>query len=189
MRNIFAFVALLFLVTPVFGQHVGGAAARGAGVSAHRGPVAIRMRLSGTRPGMRQRFGNESLAPYFPIGGDYFGANYPDGQAGYDNYYPPSANFLSVGPALRPLVAHAVVNEYNWKDADVAAGDASAPTFTIALKDGSLHYATATWLQNGQLHYIDSEGRQEVLSSNRIDRSTTERLNEEKKLRLQLPPG
>lgn len=191
MRNKIAFPALLLLVTPMFGQHGGGAksaAARGSGVSARR-PAVGRMRLSGTRPAARRRLGNDFLAPYFPIGGDYLGGEYPDDQAGYDNYYPPSANFLPLQPPARPLVAHAVVNEYRWNDAGVAAADTSSPTFTIALKDGSLRYAAATWLQNSQLYYIDSEGKQETLSSNRIDRSTTQRLNEEKKLRLQLPPG
>jgi hypothetical protein len=196
MRNNIAFAALLFLVTPMFGQHGGGAkgtAAGGGRISAR--PIAgRRFGFSGNRPAARQRFGNEFVAPYLPIGGDYLGGTYlgegdPQDLASYDSYYPPAPNFLSVRPPARPLVAHAVVNEYNWKDAGVAAGSTSSPTFTIALKDGSLHYAAATWLQNSQLYYIDSEGKQEVLSSNRIDRSATERLNEEKKLRLQLPPG
>jgi hypothetical protein len=197
MRNNIAFAALFFIVTPLFGQHGGGSrgtAARGGGVLARRGPAEGRMRLSGNRPAARQRFGNQFLSPYFPIGGDYLGGDYlggdyPEGSAGYDNYYAPAANFLSVQPQARPLVAHAVVNEYQWKDAGASATDTSSPTFTIALKDGSLRYAAATWSQNGQLYYVDSEGKQEVLSSNLIDRSATQRLNEEKKLRLQLPPG
>jgi hypothetical protein len=192
MWNNIAFPALFFLVTPMFGQHAGAARGSTSGrgvVSARRAPAVGRMRLSGVRSRVRSRLGNESLAPYFPIGGDYFGGNYSDDLAGYDNYFPRIANFLSVERPTRPLVAHAVVNEYQWKDVGVASADSSSPTFTIALKDGSLRYAAATWLQNRQLYYVDSEGKQEVLSSNRIDRGATERLNEEKKLRLQLPPG
>jgi hypothetical protein len=192
MRNKFAFPALFLLVTPMFGQHAGGArgmASGGGVVSTRRAPAAGRMRLSGARSRVRQRVGNQALTPYFPIGGDYFGGNYSDDLAGYDNYFPPTPNFLSVERPVRPPVAHAVVNEYQWKDAGVASADSSSPTFTIALKDGSLRYAAATWLQNRQLYYVDSEGKQQVLSSNHIDRDATERLNEEKKLRLQLPPG
>jgi hypothetical protein len=182
MRNSTAFPALCLLVTPMFGQH--GVGARGT--SSTGGRVLARRGHTAGRTGVRQRPGN---AAYFPNGGDSLGGNYRDDQAGYDNYVPPIANFLSVERPAPPLVAHAVVNEYRWKDAGVSAADRSSPTFTIALKDGSLRYAAATWLQNRQLYYVDSEGKQEVLSSNRIDRGATERLNEEKKLRLQLPPG
>ena len=61
MRNNIAFAALLFIVTRLFGQHGGsakGTAARGGGVLARQGSAAGRMRLSGSRPAARQRFGN-----------------------------------------------------------------------------------------------------------------------------------
>jgi hypothetical protein len=182
-----AFTALILVVTTANGQHGGGArgadGARGA-ISSHRGSEGRAVRPSGSRAVGRRGSGSGFLAPYFPIGGDY-----PEGLAGYDNYYPPPPDFLPVEPAPEPpRVAHAVVNEYKWKDEGVEVAN-SSPTFTIALRDGSLRYAVAAWLQNSQLYYVDSEGKQDALSSNQIDRGATQRLNGEKNLRLQLPPG
>lgn len=91
-------------------------------------------------------------------------------------------------PAPPPAPAQAVINEYKWNEPAGAGGDGSN-TFTIALKDGSKRYSTAVWVQDGTLHYVDSEGRQQVLSSGLIDRNATERLNGRHNLRLQLPPG
>lgn len=87
---------------------------------------------------------------------------------------------------LRP--ANPVVQEYKWNE-PTAAPENQAATFIIALKDGSKRYPTMAWVQGGQLHYIDSEGHQQVLSANVIDRDTTDRLNRQKNLNLRLPPG
>lgn len=185
-----AFTALILVVTTANGQHSGGARGAGGGhggISSHRGSTGRTARPSGSRALGRRGNGGGFLAPYFPIGGDY-----SEGLTGYDNYYnydPPPPNFLPIEPAPEPpRVAHAVVNEYKWKD-EAAEVASSSPTFTIALRDGSLRYAVAAWLQNSQLYYVDSDGKQEALSSNQIDRVTTQRLNGEKNLRLQLPPG
>ncbi len=57
----------------------------------------------------------------------------------------------------------------------MGALDDRVTTFTIALKDGSKCYVVAAWVQGGNLHYLDSEGRQHVLSSDRIDRDATQK--------------
>jgi uncharacterized protein YidB (DUF937 family) len=80
-----------------------------------------------------------------------------------------------------------VIHEYKWPKNEETGGGATA--FTIALKDGSQRSAVAAWIQGGKLQYLDSEDRQQALSPDVIDRQTTDRLNEEKHLRLQLPPG
>jgi hypothetical protein len=193
MGNNTACIALFLLATPTFAQHGGGARSgtvagfgHGGGVLAPRVRTVRPLRFSGNRLGF-QRFGGESFAPYDPFWGDYAGD-----LSGYDfpadADYLPANDFLPVQLAVRALPAHAVVTEYKWKDQGVGGSDNSL-AFTIALKDGTRCIAVATWLQHSKLYYIDSQGRQEVLSSDRIDRDTTQRLNDEKKLQLQLPPG
>jgi hypothetical protein len=129
------------------------------------------------------------------LGGYPYGAGYPD--AGfYAEEPPPPPNFVVAAPPagqaspqppapIRP--AQSVIHEYKWPKSDETGGGAT--TFTIALKDGSQRFATAAWVQGGKLHYLDPEDRRQALSSDVIDRQTTDRLNEEKHLRLQLPPG
>jgi hypothetical protein len=147
--------------------------------------------------------GNRFRGSYLPLYGGYgFGGDYPDwggylypGEYGDEFSSPPNVFYMAPPTAqafpqpaepVRP--ARAVIHEYKVapKQGEIGAG---ASTFTIALKDGSQRLAVATWIQDGKLHCLDSQGRQQVLSPDSIDRQTTDRLNEEKHLRLQLPPG
>jgi hypothetical protein len=59
----------------------------------------------------------------------------------------------------------------------------------VALKDGSKRDGVTAWVQDRSLHLIDFEGRQQVLAADFIDREMTRRLNRQKNLNLQLPPG
>jgi hypothetical protein len=88
----------------------------------------------------------------------------------------------------RPLeIAHAAVHEYHPAET-AAAGQ--QPVFTLAMNDGSRHAAILVWVQNGAIHYIDPTGKTEHAPLSRLDRATTERLNQEKNLELHLPePG
>ena len=90
-------------------------------------------------------------------------------------------------PPAPPQPASAVIHEYNVNP-ELASAAGKETTFTIALKDGSTRSAVAFWVQHGKVHYIDSQDRQQVLSSDLIDRETTERLNRQKNLNMQLPP-
>jgi hypothetical protein len=171
-------IVFAFLIQAALAQH-GSASAGGRGFAGHamgRAPMAR------TRGGFGARIGSPFIGPYWPDYGfasDYYGEE-PSG--------PPNGFFLTP-PAIpsQPVrLPQTVIHEYT-----VPAGDAgsSATAFTIALKDGSQQSASAAWIQAGKLHYLDSQDRQQVLSPDVIDRPTTERLNEEKHLRLQLPPG
>jgi len=103
--------------------------------------------------------------------------------------FAPQSTAAPVAQAREPTqTAHAVIQEYNWKDHTPAAADEQT-TFTIALKDGSTRSAVVTWVQGRTLHYTDSDDKQGVLSADLIDRDTTRRLNRAKKLSIQLPPG
>jgi hypothetical protein len=189
----------LLVVQTALAQHAGGFARGNAGGRGFAGRGMM------TRPptrGLGGRVRSPFIGSYLPIPGGYgflggypYDAGYPD--AGfYAEEPPPPPNFVVAAPPtgqespqpaapIRP--AQSVIHEYTWpKNDETGAG---ATTFTIALKDGSQRFATAAWIQGGKLHYLDSEDRQQALSSDVIDRQTTDRLNEEKHLRLQLPPG
>lgn len=203
MRNI-PFLALLLIAPVAFAQHGRGSGfaspARGFAI----GAPGVRGRAgAGTfvRPNrfLNRRFGNGFYSPYFPLVADYgYWGDYPywgyPYSGGYPEGYPSSGNVsfnapFEMQPPQEPVqTAHAVIHEYNVQNEAGTAGT-TANAFSIALKDGSQRSAIATWLQDGKLHYLDADGRQYELSSESIDRATTNRLNQEKHLHLQLPPA
>jgi hypothetical protein len=197
-------MAVILLVIPTvvqtaFAQHSGGFA---RGNAAGRGFAGHGMMTRPPTRGLGGRVRSRFTGSYLPTPGGYgflgdspYDAGYP-----YPGLYseepPPPPNFVvtappaeqaSPQPAAPVRPAQSVIQEYKWPKSDETGGGAT--TFTIALKDGSQRSATAAWIQGGKLHYLDSEDRQQALSSDVIDRQTTDRLNEEKHLRLQLPPG
>jgi hypothetical protein len=92
-------------------------------------------------------------------------------------------------PEPPPHPAQAEIREYKWNEhRPIESAGEHRDTFTIALKDGSKRYPVVAWVQGSNLHYIDSDGHQQVLPVHLIDRDTTEHLNREKNLTLQLPP-
>lgn len=194
------FMAVFLLVVPMaIAQHSGGFARGNAGGRGFAGHGTMTRR---TTPGSVGRFGSRFIGSYPPIPGGFgFWGGYP-----YEAAYPyaglyagepsappnvfvtaPTGGQASPQPAAPVRRAQSVIHEYTWPKNDETGGGAS--TFTIALKDGSQRFAVAAWIQGGKLLYLDAEDRQQSLSSDVIDRQTTDRLNEEKHLRLQLPPG
>jgi hypothetical protein len=186
------FMAVFLLIIPTvvqtaFAQHSGGFARGNSGARGFTGRIAV------SRPatrGLGGRFRSPFIGSYLPFWGDYpYPGLYAEEPSPPPNFVvpAPAAGQASPQPAARVQPAQSVIHEYKWPKSDETGGGAT--TFTIALKDGSQRFATAAWIQGGKLHYLDSEDRQQALSSDVIDRQTTDRLNEEKHLRLQLPPG
>jgi hypothetical protein len=184
------YIAVLLFVPGVFGQHSRGVAPGNSGgrVGATRSTFVRTNRFRG-------QIRNGFIAPYAPLF-DYGYLGYDPYLANYgDEFSSPPAIFYvlpPVGPTspepaepVRP--AQAVIHEYKV-DHEAAEGEKDI-TFTIALKDGSKRFAAASWVQNGKLHYVNSEGRQEILSPDSIDREATNRLNQQNHLRMQLPPS
>jgi hypothetical protein len=199
----FQFSSFLLIAMAASAQHATGV--RGGSVTGFRSgagrfsPPTIatvpsrQARFSGGR--FNRPFGN-SAAPYspylwaYPFFGDY-GLDYdlPSSEDRATNntiIVQPSPPPISPAPPAQP--AHAEIKEYKWNEPAGAGGD-GATTFTIALKDGSMRYPVAVWVQDRDLHFVDTQGRQQVLSSDLIDRITTERLNRQNNLNLQLPPS
>jgi hypothetical protein len=125
-------------------------------------------------------------SPLFPLFGDY-GQAYPA--------TPPSNIYIMTGPDAsssvspsepQPKPAQSVIHEYKWpNEGPPLAGEAA--TFSIALKDGSRRSAVVIWVQNNHLYFVDSNGKQQVLAPDIIDRDATQRLNRVKNLTIHLP--
>jgi len=165
---------------------VGGAAGRGFAGHGRTGPGVYR----GFGAPVRNSFVNPYLLGGYGFWGDYSDWDgYPYSEA-YVEPQPTRPNVIIMAPprTVAPVQPAApVVHEYTAapEGAESALG---AATFTIVLKNGSQLSAIATWVQDGKLHYLDSQGKHQVLSAEVIDRRATERSNEEKHLRMQLPP-
>ena len=86
-----------------------------------------------------------------------------------------------------PPVVHPEVHEYGQASAADGAAVQPPPAFALALRDGSVHSAVAVAVQDDGLHYVDPDGRHEIVALEALDRDTTRRLNEERKLNLRLP--
>lgn len=197
MTTVVRFAAPFLVATTIFAQHGGvvrGGSPAGLGHGTRsvgsRAFPRINGRVLSHRSGFRQRSGNGYFAPYYPFIGGYEGDYLPE-----PDYLPQPENFAPqpiAPPVAQPpapvQTAHSVIQEYNWKDRG-ATGPGEEATFTIALKDGSTRSAVVTWVQGRTLHYTDSDDKQGVLSADLIDRDATRRLNREKKLSIELPPG
>ena len=197
-RRVQLVVPLLLIATVASAQHAtgfrgGSMTGSRSGAGQFRSPSVVSMPAGRdgwfVGRGFNRRFGNFAgpYSPYlwaYPFSEDY-GLNYLPGAE--DRATNNETIVQSGAPPLSaaPPPAHAVIKEYKWNE---FAGT-GATTFTIALKDGSKRYSLAVWVQDGNLHYLDSQGRQQVISSEVIDRNATERLNSQSDLKLQLPPG
>jgi len=60
--------------------------------------------------------------------------------------------------------------------------------FAIVLKNTTMLTATAVIVQNDALHIVDPDGGHQRVSMEAVDREATKRVNQERKLQLQLPP-
>ncbi|MBV8811812.1 MAG: hypothetical protein JO033_24340 [Acidobacteriaceae bacterium] len=168
-----------------------------SGGSFHRGPTfgfGYGSGHRGFRGGIRYRPGFGFYAPYFPLSGYDFYAPYSPLYEG-DQYagespepYVAPGNVVFVQPSAPAEHATLVIHEYKF-DNKPAPASGERLSFTIVLKDGSTRSAIASWILNGNLFYIDSQSRQQLLAPEVIDRDATERANEGKNLRLDLPPG
>jgi hypothetical protein len=194
-------IVFTLIIQSALAQHAVGFAGGAAGPRgfAGGGPISRGARAGeqgafGPRRGnLFGRFRNSFTGGYWPLFGNYgFWGDYPN-WADYPYAEEPSPPFFMMPPApvfapppapARPV--QSVIHEYPAPPASVGSAS-EATVFTIALKDGSQRSAIACWIQEGKLHYVDSRQRHQVLSPDVIDRETTERLNEEKHLRLELP--
>jgi hypothetical protein len=126
-----------------------------------------------------------------------YGFGYGDGYIPYDPGtpygYPAQPNLITVQPPPSPAVvqeppreAKAVIHEYT-PAAPGSSAPGELPTFGIILKDGSVRSASAVFVTNNVLHYVDTEEKNLRISMDEVDREATLKLNRERKLILWLP--
>lgn len=193
-------LALVLIVPCSYGQHRGGF---GGGFGHSPGTVAVRssgfhsMRSRALQRGNRYGRGGFGYgSPYFPAW-DYdtpledYGDNWLDQYPQYPSagnvlvFPPPSETF----PPPAPKPASLVIHEYHFAVQSATPPGGERPTLTVVLKDGSRREAQASWVAAGKLHYVDLQSRQQVLSSDIIDRDATQRANQANNLSMELPPG
>jgi hypothetical protein len=137
---------------------------------------------------------NRLRAPIFPLG---FGGY---GFGGYDYGYvpqPPNVVVIEAPPPVYapvperpPETATMVIHEYQSPSAAATQGpEGDQPTFAIVLKNTTILSATAVIVQNDGLHIVDPDGGHQQVAMGAVDREATRRVNRERKLQLQLPPG
>jgi hypothetical protein len=172
----------------------GDAAAQQRGGSAHNSFARVgasrSARIRGRGGVGNQRFGPRSFGDYYP---------YPLFDDGYDFEYPYEyENGFSqnvVEQPVRPVVIRqapppVVKSEIHSYEigAPSPAPAAEQPAFVIALNDGSRVIATAVWVQDGLVHYIDTGDLSRQVPLTSVERELTRKLNQERNLNLRLPP-
>jgi hypothetical protein len=92
-------------------------------------------------------------------------------------------------PEDAPRTAPPAVEEPQLTSAPPPASpqDDNAPLFLIAMKDHSVYTARAYWIENGTLNYITTQGSQNSVSMDLVDRDLSRRLNRERNVAFGLP--
>jgi len=134
-------------------------------------------------------------APIYPLGfggydfGDYDYGYMPEPPSPVAIEPPPPPPY-GIIPERPPERARMVIHEYQAPSAAATVGSgADQPLFAIVLKNGTTLSASAVIIQNDALHIVDPEGGHQKVSLEAVDREATTRVNRERKLQLQLPPG
>jgi hypothetical protein len=179
MRRIVLASLLALLVSNAKAQHRGGFRPGIARSGLNTGGVRQgQFRGSGVR-GFGYGYG-DAFAPYY---------------AGPAYDYPPQPNFSVFQPPPPPVFveqppreAQSVIHEYAQPVTGTSTStQGEPPAFGIVLKDGSMRSASAVFVSNNVLHYVDTEERNMRVSMDEVDREATRKLNRERKLNLWLP--
>jgi hypothetical protein len=166
-------------------------AAHGAGDNLVQNSVTQGNRPPGPapmRPGFPAR--PRPVRPIYPLGFGYGFNDYDYG--GYDyGYAPPAPSvvFVPPPPERPPETATTVIHEYQPPSSAPPAPEGDQPVFGIVLKSGTVLSASAVVVQDGALHIVDPDGSHQRVLMEAVDREATSRVNRERKLQLQLPPG
>jgi hypothetical protein len=188
----------------VVGIATNGAFAQGPRQAMHGGPAGDNLVQNGITQGNRPPAPMapgfpapphpvRPFAPIYPLG---FGGY---GFGGYDYGYAPQGLSVVVveppPPAYPPVperppeTATMVIHEYQPLSATaVQPPEGDQPLFAIVLKNSTTLSASAVVVQNGALHIVDPDGGHQRVLMEAVDREATKRVNQERKLQLQLPP-
>ncbi len=139
------------------------------------------------RIGYGAGYGNQGLYPWgLP---SYYGDPAGWGNAGDGNNQSPQVIVLTMQPEAPPPPpppppepAKAVTHEYNWPEPAVP----SPGVLSLVLKDGTVRFAIAVWVQDNTVHYIAQDKTAQSKPLQAIDREATRVLNAQSGLTLSL---
>lgn len=104
------------------------------------------------------------------------------------NVAPAPAPILVINPDYKPEVAKPVMREYsNISNPYENFTPAAKKVFLIALKDGTLRQSVAFWAEEGKLHYVQPDHKQDSIPLGNLDRESTKRFNTERGIEIKLP--
>jgi hypothetical protein len=192
MNRVIWLCLLLLFGVPASGQHRGGFGAgpgRGGIVSGGLGHGRFRGGVVTDRFGFRPHF--LSSSGFFPYALPLF-------TDGYDSGYSAEPNVIIVQPPAPQVIVQQPPREVRSEIRDYTSpapgptaaapvAPAEAATFVIALNDGSVRAASAVWVQDSVLHYVDNDDIHRQVPMKSVNRESTRKLNHERKLELWLP--
>lgn len=166
------------LVQGVFAENEGGRAGGGG----HAGVVTAGHN-SGHIHGSIRTFGRARSFGYGYGGfyGDYSEPFYDSGDA--PRATPPSSVMVVVPPAPAAVeTVHPVIHEYNQPQdyGTAAAADGQPVLYLIAFRDDTIRAAMTYWVQDGTLHYLDTNHMEKEAPVSSINRDLSARLNRER---------
>lgn len=161
------------LVPGAFAQHHGD-----GGNAGHAGRPGIH------RPGSIWSFGPGGYG-WYGYGGlydDYYPAPEPP-PPNVPMFYPPAAPPAAVQPV------HSVIHEYGPpEDYGPPAGRESGPIlYLIAFRDKNIRAAMTYWVEDGTLHYLDTDHTERHAPLTSVDRDLSVQLNHERGVPFNIP--
>jgi len=83
--------------------------------------------------------------------------------------------------------AHPVIRSYDQYGQEMQpSGGTSSPVYLIAMHDGAIRAAASYWVQNGTLHYVTLQQKEETVPLTQVDRQLTTQLNRERHVNVNL---
>ena len=183
MRTVAGLALIALAATAAFGQR--------AGSLTREQPGTNHGNAQGAAGGPRFPRGPGFARPVFPLYPAAYDYGYPPG---YDYNYAPGPTVVIVPPPppyvvvqeAPPPIVRPEIREYQPPSFQPTTGE-EPPSFSIALKDGSVHSAVAVAVDNDTVRYVDPDGAHQSVALGAVDREATARLNRARNLQLRLP--
>lgn len=127
--------------------------------------------------------------------GGYYGGYY---EPFYDSGYypapepPESTAPVMYHPAMEPAAVqpvHSVIHEYGSPEDYGAPSqqEASPVLYLIAFRDNTIRAAMTYWIDDGTLHYLDRDHKEQHAPVSSVDRDLSARLNRERRVPFNMP--
>jgi hypothetical protein len=173
------------LVPSAFAQHHGG-----GGSAGHAGRPGIH------HGGSIWNFGPRGYG-WYGYGGlydDFYGPSYDSGYYPAPEPPPPSVPMFypPAAPPVTPQPVHSVIHEYgppeSYAPAAPAAAQESGPIlYLIAFRDKNIRAAMTYWVEDGTLHYLDTDHTEQHAPLTSVDRDLSVQLNHERRVPFNIP--